>query len=83
MWTKADRPGAGHTEPTLTTNRDETSTDGISRDDRETAEAQMALYALKDGLDPCGKEWRHAVAQLRDHRAQGFIARGCRGRVDD
>jgi len=37
----------------------------ISKDDRETAEAQMALYALKDGLNPHGKEWKQEVAQLR------------------
>jgi hypothetical protein len=38
----------------------------ISREDREVAEAQMALHALKDGLEPTGKEWRQAVAELRD-----------------
>lgn len=38
----------------------------ISREDRELAEAQMALYAFKDGLEPTGKEWRQAVAELRD-----------------
>ena len=37
----------------------------ISRDDREMFEAQMALYALKDGDDPCGEEVRKACAELR------------------
>jgi hypothetical protein len=36
----------------------------ISRDDREVCEAQMALYALKQGEDP-GPEWRRACAELR------------------
>jgi len=32
----------------------------ISRDDRDLCEAQMALYAYKDGLDPTGpmERWR-------------------------
>lgn len=38
----------------------------ISKADREICEAQMALYAYKDGLDPSGKEWREAVARLRE-----------------
>lgn len=46
----------------------------ISRDARETAEAQMALYALKDGDDPCGPEVHRACAELRaavkKHNAQ-------------
>jgi len=25
----------------------------------------MALYAYKEGLDPCGKEWRQDVESLR------------------
>ena len=37
----------------------------ISRDDREIAEAQMAVYAIKQGLEPEGAEWRQAVAELR------------------
>lgn len=37
----------------------------ISRDDREIVEAQMALYALKDGDDPCGEEVLKACAELR------------------
>jgi hypothetical protein len=37
----------------------------ISREQRELCEDQMALHALKDGLDPHGREWREAVAELR------------------
>jgi len=37
----------------------------ISRDDREICEAQMALYALKQGDDPAGPDWRAACAELR------------------
>jgi hypothetical protein len=37
----------------------------ISKDDRKLCEAQIALYAHKDGMDPEGPEWRAAVAHLR------------------
>ena len=37
----------------------------ISRDDRELCEAQMALYAFKDGLDPNGEEVRRVCHELR------------------
>jgi hypothetical protein len=37
----------------------------ISREDRELAEAQMGLYALKDGMEPDGPEWRQACRELR------------------
>lgn len=40
-------------------------TQRISRDDREMCEAQMQLYALKDGDDPCGPEANKAISQLR------------------
>jgi hypothetical protein len=37
----------------------------ISVADVEVCKAQMALYALKDGLEPDGAEWHGAVAELR------------------
>ncbi len=37
----------------------------IRREDIEIAEAQMALYAWKDGIDPDGQETRSACAELR------------------
>ena len=37
----------------------------ISREDCELCEAQMALYAHKQGDEPYGKDWRRACQQLR------------------
>jgi hypothetical protein len=37
----------------------------ISQDDRELCEAQMALYAYKEGYDPAGPEWRRECEKLR------------------
>jgi hypothetical protein len=37
----------------------------ISKDDRELCEAQMALYAHKEGLEPKGPEWNATVKSLR------------------
>lgn len=37
----------------------------IDKYDRELCEAQMSLWAYKDGLDPEGPEWRDAVKSLR------------------
>lgn len=37
----------------------------ISKLDADTCSAQMALYALKDGLDPNGKQWQDADRQMR------------------
>jgi hypothetical protein len=37
----------------------------ISREDREKCEAQMALYACKDGDDPNGPDVRRACEELR------------------
>lgn len=37
----------------------------IFRDDREMCEAQMALYAIKQGDEPAGSDWRRVCAELR------------------
>jgi hypothetical protein len=37
----------------------------ISKDDRRLCEHPMALYALKEGLEPSGPEWDAAVRHLR------------------
>lgn len=37
----------------------------IDKDDRETAEAQMMLYAIKDGTDLDSPDVRSAIADLR------------------
>jgi hypothetical protein len=37
----------------------------ISKDDRRLCEDQMALSALKEGLEPSGPEWDAAVRHLR------------------
>lgn len=37
----------------------------ISKVDADEAEAQMALYAVKDGLDPKCKEAKSAYRQMR------------------
>jgi hypothetical protein len=46
----------------------------ISREDADTAEAQMALYAFKDGLDPdcaeCQKEYRKLRTAVEKHNRQ-------------
>ena len=36
----------------------------ISRDDRELCEAQMALYAYKQGDEPNGPDWNRLCADL-------------------
>lgn len=46
----------------------------ISKADADLAEAQMMLYALKDGLDPdspeCKKQYRAMRKAVRDHNKQ-------------
>lgn len=37
----------------------------IDKYDVETCLAQMALYALKDGLDPHGVEWQESARELK------------------